>query len=153
MTLCCYCSTANCKEKIIPIIFQKRERDRKKILTGKTFFEAFSIFNFLFMSKWYQRTFLTCSRFYYVVLSLFFSNYGHHQCEWMSNSLATINIVCVWVFCNLHPKKKKRTKKGNIKKQNKSLPWGKSGRLLLNQELLERKDSISCFRELTTLSL
>lgn len=85
--------------------------------------------------------------------SLFFSNYSHHECEWVcrkcANSLATINIVCVREFCGLHTKKKK---KGNIKRiihKIKNLPWGKSGRLLLNQELLERKDAISCFRPWT----
>lgn len=67
VTLYCSCCTANCKEKNNTY----NTPEKKKNLNGRDI-GAFSMFHFLFISKLYQRTFLTCFQFYYVLLSQFF---------------------------------------------------------------------------------
>lgn len=65
VTLYCSCCTANCKEKNNTYNIPE---EKKKNLNGRDI-GTFSMTHFLFMSKWYQWTFLTCFQFYYVLLS------------------------------------------------------------------------------------
>lgn len=121
------------KRKIIPIILQKR----KKHLNGRDI-GAFSMFHFLFISKWYQRTFLTCFQFYYVLLSQFFFFFLVITVIISVNEC--VGSVCKWCIIDMcgwecfvvsiqSHNPNPTTEKIIITHKIKNLPWGKSGRL------------------------